>query len=746
MNPLGVIWEFISSELQDTELLLPTVILAAILSGILSRWNHIKKCRLKIGIVAIAFGVVIAEYNFLLKWHNLSLYTLTAFSLIASIICFCILPLWNQYLLYKIKALCKRHSYVEALNCINSIKPEWFTDKQLRDYQKQHFFVLVNLGSIRKAKVYLDGICQTKGTFYHFARHILAYYSGDLKTSFLEIQAAEDSDDLKDNPFLQFQVIMNHGVCYAAEKNYHLADEYYKKAIAFYKAHQLRDEELWGTFYYNFAFNCLRLNPNTAEWESVLDECQAGLNMKKTDAQIRMLNLRLELLCQTEAPRETINKLVQMAFATIMSGKLPLKNQVIFASSVARVAWAAQVNPIPPLKFLTDNLSIIEELPAHQRYQVYNELDILFHDFHGPTNNPFEELKKKVSDYLKTQAESDLRMWQSGLPEEAVYERCDCLKKIAILHRNCLPYKRDIVISFQQNSIRFYHDNELYLDELRTRQDVIDELLDPRNRDKDHRAICVEEIREQLSSIEELLPQLTNHPALVESYIRLGCYYLDLDEYEQSLRYIQLFRGTDISVQNFAPWLRRYYASLILHTRVLLFDKAIKEAATDNRIRSFSEEIQKWFSSYPKHDGSLDALLLGRFMSIPTGKTKVWIPKGESTPQGHTWLWSPQLNLNIDLTYPQFTDDRFCKTIFFFNGRHPFESGSSLTLKLSQQEAPLIFDGILCHPLNHGLNQNANEMADTIFQFISNHIHQDCPTMEEFNHLIQEFIAPVPIK
>ena len=73
-----------------------------------------------------------------------------------------------------------------------------------------------------------------EGAFCHFALHTLAFQSGNLKNAFLEIQKAEDSEDLKDDPLLQFQIILNRGVCYAAEGNYHLADEYYNKAIAFY--------------------------------------------------------------------------------------------------------------------------------------------------------------------------------------------------------------------------------------------------------------------------------------------------------------------------------------------------------------------------------------------------------------------------------------------------------------------------------------------------------------------------------
>lgn len=746
MNPLEVIWEVVSDELGDTRFWPAVVVGAVIVLGLLQLLAKLKKLPYKVGVIAMAIGLIVAECNFLLKWHCTVLYLLAGLFLALPILYFLILLSWNQYRLYKIKKLCKQQSYVEALGLLNAVKPEQLVAKQLRNYQRRRFFLLVNLGSMRKARTYLEEICQEKGGFYHFSLHILAFRSGDLKNSFLEIQAAEDSDDLKDDPFLQFQIIMNHGVCYAAEKNYHLADEYYNRAIAFYNDYHFHDKDLLGTFYYNYAFNLLRLNPDTVAWQTALAECQARLDMKKTDAQIRMLNLRLEFLRQTEAPREAINDLLQGAFLTITKSNLPIKNQVFFASSSARIAWAAQVNPIPCLKLLSSNISVIESLPANQRYLVYAELDILFRDFHGPSNDLFAPLRNRVSGYMQTEAENDLRQWQNSLPEEAVYARCDCLKKTAILYRNRASYNCESVVSLQQNAIRLYHDNELYLDELLTRQDVMDELLDERNRDKDHRPVYINELREQLSLAEELLSQLTGHPALVESYIRLGCYCLDLDEYDQSLRYARLFWNTGISVQNFAPWLRRYYASLLFHVRVILFDQAIKKASADKRLYSFNKDVQNWFTSYPQHDGALDALLLGRFLSISIGKIKVWIPNGENEPTGHTWLWIPQLEINIDLTYPQFADDRLCRCMFFCRDRHPFEAGTSLILQTSQQNSSLTFDGIAYSQLDYGLNAETKALVDTIYDLLCEYIPKDCPTMAEFTQLMKEFIDPVPIQ
>lgn len=746
MNPIETIWEFVVSELQGTEFCAPVVVSACILFVIFGVWRRFGRWRYRVAAAVMAVGLVVIAWNFFMQWNYCVLYFLAGFLILLPFVCFLILFLWNKHRLGEIRESCEQQSYIEALDLLNAIKFEWLTDKQLCDYQKRRFFLLVKLGSLRKARLYLDEIELKENSFYHFALHILAFASGNMETFFHEIHVAEDSSDLKNDPFLKFQIITNLGVAYAAKGNYHLADEYFRKAIAFYDNQKLQDEELLGIFYYNYAFNCLRLSPNTADWQTVLDECQSRLDMKKTNAQICMLNLRLELMRQAKAPREVIDKLLQEALCKIAGCKLPLKNQVFFASSAARVAWAAQVNPIPFLEILNNNLFIIEDLPPNQRYHIYSELDILFRDLHGPINDPFAALRDRTASYLRAEAENDLRQWQKELPGEAVLARCECLKKMAVLYRGQTPYNRERIISFQRDASRLYHDNMLYLDELHIHQDIIDELLDEHNRDADYRPTCVKEIREHLLAAEKMLSQVSGHPALVEAYIRLGCYWIELDDYEKSINYARLFMSTNISIQNFAPWLRRYYAILLLYMRVILFDQAIKKAAADKRLHSFCKDIRDWFSTYPNHDGKLETMLLGRFLSVSVGKEKIWIPSDASNPQGHTWLWIPDLELNIDLTYSQFVDDEYCHCIFFHKDRHPFESGTSLALQIGQQKEALIFKGVICLQPDSGMNAEIKMFVDNIYDNICSYISQDCPAMEEIMQLLQEFMVPVPIQ
>lgn len=152
MSSFEIIWEFVSSELKDTELWPSIVAGAVIVLGLFWLLPKLKKRRYRVGAITMAIGLVVAECNLLLNWRCIFLYLIAGLFLVLPILCVFIPCLWNQYQLYRIKKLCKQQSYVEALERLNAIKPEWLADKQLRNYQRKRFFLLVNLGSIRKAK------------------------------------------------------------------------------------------------------------------------------------------------------------------------------------------------------------------------------------------------------------------------------------------------------------------------------------------------------------------------------------------------------------------------------------------------------------------------------------------------------------------------------------------------------------------------------------------------------------------
>lgn len=91
---------------------------------------------------------------------------------------------------------------------------------------------------------------------------IILNFKGKHKAEYDEMKLAEDSCNGDTDPLLHFQIIANRGVAYVIAGQFALADDYYKKAIAFAKTADLKDPDLWLNIYYNYVFNLTRLKPD----------------------------------------------------------------------------------------------------------------------------------------------------------------------------------------------------------------------------------------------------------------------------------------------------------------------------------------------------------------------------------------------------------------------------------------------------------------------------------------------------
>lgn len=88
MNPLEVIWEVASAELGNTRFWPPVVVGTVIVLGLLRLLTKFRKWRYRVGAIAMAVGLIMAECNFLLKWHCTVLYLLAGLFLALPILCF----------------------------------------------------------------------------------------------------------------------------------------------------------------------------------------------------------------------------------------------------------------------------------------------------------------------------------------------------------------------------------------------------------------------------------------------------------------------------------------------------------------------------------------------------------------------------------------------------------------------------------------------------------------------------------
>lgn len=340
--------ESLSEILENTEYKLPTLVAMAIIFGCVLVIRHLRNRGYPVKVVmATVFivGLVILNYN-ILRYNKVLLYLFSGLMIcITVVIC-----IWKYFSLQKklkdVKYLAAprniNFNIVVAWELLQSLSLKNMIPKQRRQYKRYRLFLLIKLGNISAVDAIIDEFQEDK-SYYHLMQYIKYFSMGKVDEAAREIKSAEEVCTADTEPLLYVQILTNRGVSHACMKNYKPADDYFYKAVEYYKKHKINDKELMGTIYYNYAFNKTYMDDDG--WKEVLKEYKSFLNLKELNDYISYFNIKMELLRQTGAKRAVIEKIVQKAFSQIMKFKFPKENKCIFVASVARIVWAARINP-----------------------------------------------------------------------------------------------------------------------------------------------------------------------------------------------------------------------------------------------------------------------------------------------------------------------------------------------------------------------------------------------------------------
>lgn len=701
--------------------------------------------------ISISIGLIILDFNILIFKYILP-YFLSSLLIFAPIVISLFKFFYIQWKLKRVKSLAEakniKYNIIRSWELLQSLSVKNMIPRQRKQYKRYRLFLLIKLGNIKAVDDIIEDFKEEKA-YYYFMQYIKYYSMGRIAEASRKIKAAEEVCSADTDPLLYVQILTNRGVNHVCMMNYQPADDYFYKAAKYFKEYKLKDKELLGTIYHNYSFNKTFLRDNS--WESILEEYKLLLNMKRLNDSVSYLNIKLELLRQTEAAKLVIEKTVEELFSSIMELKFDEENKFIFVSNMARIAWAARINPSKYLNELTENIEVLERLPMPSKYNSLKDIDLLFMDLHGEIVERHLELKKMAKYYMLNLAVDDLESYRKSLPEDAVLEKCFCYMEIAGIQKKfSSEYDLKKVLSNLNSAIALYHENSLLIDEQICRMAIMDELCSVENLNEDYKLIKSEEMKKQLNIIELFLPSLEEHNILAEFYLRLSFYCMHLSDYNRCVGYYNKFANTSISMDHFAPWLHQYYMITSFVVRVIYFVKAIKKIKGSRELLRYSPEIQEWFKTYPNHDGKIDSMLLGRFLGytekVPL-KIKTWIDpdfNNGTIPRSYLWLWIDEISFNIDITYNQFVNEKYEKCIFYHGDRHPFESGESYKIIDSIIATGLNFYGTIIKLISEeNLLPGERKMYNTLYAMITLNIDVKCPTLEKLTELYKDTMLPV---
>lgn len=640
-----------------------------------------------------------------------------------------------------------QHSFIKAWEKLSILSEKSLTPKQLTKYRRIKIFLLIKLGNLSAVDNLLEFFKSNK-PLYHLCQYMKYYIIGDINRASDEIKLADEACNSDTSPDLYFQVLINRAVDYNNRGKYNLAEERLARARQIHLEKNIDNKEVIHIFYHNLILSKLYMENDS--WKDSLEEFKSEINMSDSHDYISYINIKLEILRQLNVSREEVGKFIDGVFYNVKNLKFPDSNKMYFMASMAGVTWSARTNPFNFINELEADLDGIDGLEMPGKYNLYKDLKLLFLDLQGIGMERYYKFEKKIYDYMSNQASNDLESYLIALPKEAILDRAFCYLELAGLHKDAEDYRLETVLMYLKNTIDLYDENFLDLDGQICRLNIVDELCDPRNLNEDYKFSDSEQVVSYLEEVEGFLPLLKKHAVLAEFYLRLGFYYLILDNYQKTLLYYNKFEELNISLNHFAPWIHNYYMITSLSVRALYLLDAIKGITTSKKLNAYDLDLQAWFKDFPNNDGEIISIILGKFLGYHDKvflKRKTWFNPNSSENGGlerHTWLWIEELQINIDLVYSQFKEDSYKHIIFFPKDRHPLESVTSEKLYVDMFSSGIRVNGIeLAWMSEDDLSDDETKLYKRIHFLIMASISDSCPDIERIRKIYKDQIVKI---
>lgn len=239
------------------------------------------------------------------------------------------------------------------------------------------------------------------------------------------------------------------------------------------------------------------------------------------------------------------------------------------------------------------------------------------------------------------------------------------------------------------------------------------------------------------------------HPVINEIALRMSFYAYRMDDYERCKKYYKEYRRTKhlVSIEQYAPWLHRYYMVVSFAVRVLYVIDAIKAIPTTNEFLKRDISIQKTILNFMSEPTEKEYVILGMllgFTNIVLLKRLTWKNALDGSEKVHVWFVFLDFGWEIDIAYNNIVEDVETDRIFFVINQHPLENGLSRFVSKKNEQGrlsiPLVQKGTFGLG-NFGESEQA-EMLE-ICDMIEKHLPEDCPTIEDLLWCYGDVMVPV---
>lgn len=648
---------------------------------------RITSCVILASLVTFASACYLHRYAELLTSASLILLKVSIVMLVIGIICSGLISVLLRICIDQTNVFEPKIPVHKIRSLLSRLPRTFMTRKQSIYLSRCQAKVLVALGALNKAEAATDAL--SNDSYQMYLLSAIHFYQGDLSESIAAHNDGEVRYRNSKDAFALAEQYINKGVCHVFEGHLRVADSEFAYALNFMKQHKRRCRPLVEVLFENYVINEARLN-RMDEANELIETRIALWKPRTTSELVGIANLKLALLRESNCTPDGITSFIKSELGPngYISKIHNKKRQLVAASSLLGISWSAQCEPWDCLDCINERRSCIDGLNDRQKYSTLMGLHELFRHLAPVKRVAYKELDILSDRYFEKEAEPYIRKELASLPLDCVYMRAGLMRElIKVLQQKVAITQLGIEEpeAILRETIGLYRENGLNIETVQTEFMLIDSLIRPLDRDGGNANDTTDEALILMHDIEERLNGLMRHPYCASILIKLSYYHALLGNEKEAISYFRQYQEANSSVKQYEPELVEQRAIAAVCVRAFWLKDSILRIKHEQTVKGL-EHAFRFCRSFPKeHEGFLEAAFIGcyalRIGCCLIKTASVYRHNIEEPLFVHSWLSLEPLDLDLDLTFCQFSEERRSNRSVFHYEQHPMESKRSKVIQ-----------------------------------------------------------------
>ncbi|MDI6602305.1 MAG: tetratricopeptide repeat protein [Thermoanaerobacteraceae bacterium] len=469
-----------------------------------------------------------------------------------------------QYELLHAKHWIILKNYKKAYEIYNGIIESKLFDDEKKKISIEKAYMLYGLGDINRATGILESIKDKNDPNYLMLKSMITENALDLDNAVIYLQKALNNISITNNGILEAMIYNNYGRIRRIEGNNLDAIYYYRKSADIAKKY--KEKQIIHTSFQNL-IHLLLIEGDLDKSNAYLKEYEDLIDLNLLGDAVEYYNLKLEL--SRQKPNGISEYSIVDNYKNLRE-RLPQFKKLQLDCSTLRILFNACMNFDVVMDQIYSNLDEYFALEMPYKYFSLKEIEIPLREINYPYCHKYALIYKRIADYMRTKALTDIEEYISSLKDYEINLRCQMEKeRVGVIKEHIKPYNFQTIYNHMIDIKDIYKRNGMLVDMIITDLDIADECFAPENLEGEEiKALPLEKMKEHIEYAEESVSKLKKYPIVDEFNIRLAVYFFKLKDESKAKKYLEKFESGGTTIANYAFWIQRDYRFLKSKLRI----------------------------------------------------------------------------------------------------------------------------------------------------------------------------------